>query len=157
MADYKNKIKALAERNRLATTDEERTAVTAEMNSLRSENEQAFTEALEGLIKSTAEDVQERRMVERLGKTTDIEKITDMKERMRDIYLAVSWRNISRTYFDKSVSWFQQKMYGIDGNGGVGGFTPEEADKLYCALNDLADRIRHAADKIKASVTDTSL
>ena len=42
------------------------------------------------------------------------EKITDMKKRMRDIYLAVSWREISRTYFDKSVSWFQQKMYGID-------------------------------------------
>ena len=38
------------------------------------------------------------------------EKITDMKKRMRDIYLAVSWREISRTYFDKSVSWFQQKM-----------------------------------------------
>ena len=78
------------------------------------------------------------------------EKITDMKKRMRDIYLAVSWREVSRTYFDKSVSWFQQKMYGIDGNGGVGGFTPDEADKLYCALNDLADRIRRAADNIKA-------
>ena len=81
------------------------------------------------------------------------EKITDMKKRMRDIYLAVSWREVSRTYFDKSVSWFQQKMYGIDGNGGVGGFTPEEADKLYCALNDLADRIRKAADNIKAPAT----
>ena len=40
------------------------------------------------------------------------EKITDMKKRMREIYLAVSWREVSRTYFDKSVSWFQQKMYG---------------------------------------------
>ena len=77
------------------------------------------------------------------------EKITDMKQRMSDIYLAVSWREISRTYFDKSVSWFQQKMYGIDGNGGTGGFTPDEAERLYGALNDLADRIRRAADKIK--------
>ena len=82
------------------------------------------------------------------------EKITDMKKRMRDIYLAVSWREISRTYFDKSVSWFQQKMYGIDGNGGVDGFTPEEAVTLYCALNDLADRIRRAADNIKAPATE---
>ena len=32
------------------------------------------------------------------------EKITDMKKRMREIYLAVSWREVSRTYFDKSVS-----------------------------------------------------
>ena len=82
------------------------------------------------------------------------EIITDMKKRLQDIYLAVSWREVSRTYFDKSVSWFQQKMYGIDGNGGVDGFTPEEADKLYCALNDLADRIRRAADNIKAPSTE---
>ena len=58
MTDYKDKIKALAERNRLATTDEERAAVSAEMNALRSENEQAFTEALEGLIKTTAKDIE---------------------------------------------------------------------------------------------------
>ena len=67
MTDFKNKIKALAERNRLATTDEERAAVAAEMNALRSEDEQAFAEALEGLIKMTAEDVQEMRMANRLG------------------------------------------------------------------------------------------
>ena len=67
MTDYKNKIKALAERNRLATTDEERAAVAAEMNALRSEDEQAFTEALEELVKTTAEDVQEMRMANRLG------------------------------------------------------------------------------------------
>lgn len=84
------------------------------------------------------------------------ERITDMKKQLRDIYLTVSWREVSRTYFDKSVSWFQQKMYGIDGNGGVGGFTPEEADKLRRALNDLADRIRRAADGIKAPATGTS-
>lgn len=47
MNKLRAKIKSLAERNRLATTDEERAAVAAEMNTLRSENEQAFTEALE--------------------------------------------------------------------------------------------------------------
>ena len=62
------------------------------------------------------------------------DKITDMKNRMSDIYLSVSWREISRTYFEKSVPWFQHKMYGIDGNGGVGGFTPEEAQQLRGAL-----------------------
>ena len=78
------------------------------------------------------------------------DKITDMKNRMSDIYLSVSWREISRTYFEKSVSWFQHKMYGIDGNGGVGGFTPEEAQQLRGALVDLSDRIRRAADSIPA-------
>ncbi|MGM9689892.1 MAG: DUF5053 domain-containing protein [Bacteroidaceae bacterium] len=78
------------------------------------------------------------------------ERITDMKARMRDIYLSVSWREIVRTYFKKSVPWFQQKMYGIDGNGGVGGFSPEEAAQLRGALIDLSDRIRRAADNIEA-------
>lgn len=77
------------------------------------------------------------------------QQISDMKMRLSDIYLSVSWRELSRTYFDKSVSWFQQKMAGIDGNGGVGGFSPEEAEQLYGALNDLANRIRKAADNIK--------
>lgn len=77
--------------------------------------------------------------------------ISNMKQRMSDIYLAVSWREIKRDYFNngKSMSWFQHKMYGIDGNGGVGGFTQEEAEQLYGALNDLADRIRRTADNIK--------
>lgn len=68
----------------------------------------------------------------------------------RDIYLSVSWREISRTYFEKSVSWFQHKMYGIDGNGGVGGFSPEEAQQPRGALIDLSERIRKAADNIPA-------
>ena len=81
------------------------------------------------------------------------ERITDMKARMRDIYLSVSWREIVRTYFKKSVPWFQQKMYGIDGNGGVGGFSPEEAAQLRGALKDLSDRIRRAADNIEPPAT----
>ena len=59
MNELKAKIKSLAERNRLARTDEERAAVAAEMSTLKSENEQAFTEALEALIKTTADAVQE--------------------------------------------------------------------------------------------------
>lgn len=79
-------------------------------------------------------------------------KITDMKQRMGDIYLAVSWREIARTYFDRSVPWFQHKMYGIDGNGGSGGFTDEEAQQLRGALADLSNRIRKAADSIPAAI-----
>lgn len=37
--ELRAKIKSLAKRNRFATTDEERAAVAAEMNTLRSENE----------------------------------------------------------------------------------------------------------------------
>lgn len=41
-------------------------------------------------------------------------------------------------------------MYGIDGNGGIGGFTPEEAEQLRGALVDLSDRIRRAGYNIVA-------
>lgn len=78
------------------------------------------------------------------------ELITDMRQRMRDISLSVSWREISNTYFKKSVSWFYHKLDGIDGNGGVGGFNQTEAAQLRGALYDLADRIRRAADGIEA-------
>ena len=84
------------------------------------------------------------------------EKITDMKFRMSDIYLSISWREVARTYFDKSVPWFQHKMYGIDGNGGEGGFTPEEANQLKTALIDLSNRILRAADNIPAPASTIS-
>ncbi len=87
--------------------------------------------------------------METIAKTRE-NRITDMKARMQDIYLAISWRELARTYFDKSVPWFQQKMYGQDGNGGVGGFTPEEAVKLQNALFDLSNRIRRAGESITA-------
>ncbi len=81
--------------------------------------------------------------------TNQDKRITDMKARMQDIYLAVSWRELVRTYFNKSVPWFQHKMYGIDGNGGTGGFSEEEAKQLQSALYDLSNRIRKAADSIE--------
>ena len=46
--------------------------------------------------------------------------ITDMKKKVRDIQMAISWRDFANTYFQRSSSWFYHKMDGIDGNGGVG-------------------------------------
>lgn len=74
--------------------------------------------------------------------------ITDMKQRMGDILLSVSWREVARNYFGKSSSWFYHKMDGIDGNGGVGGFTPNEAETMRNALLDLSRKIQEAAAKI---------
>ncbi len=74
--------------------------------------------------------------------------ISDVKAKMSDILVAVSWREIARTYFGKSSSWLYHKLDGIDGNGRSGGFTPDEAEQLKGALCDLADRIRRAADSI---------
>ena len=125
MNDLKNKIKSLAERNRLAKNDEERAAVAAEMNALRQEDEQAFTEALEGLIKTTADEVQEQRMAERLGEITDM----------------VSMAYIAKTYFKKSRSWLAHKLNGNIVNGKPSQFTDEELNTLRFALNDMSNKL----------------
>lgn len=125
MNDLRDKIKALAERNRLAKNDEERAAVAAEMNALRQENEQAFTEALEGLIKTTADEVQEQRIAERLGEITDM----------------VSMAYIAKTYFKKSRSWLAHKLNGNIVNGKPSQFTDEELNTLRFALNDMANKL----------------
>lgn len=74
--------------------------------------------------------------------------VTDMKRKVQDILMAVSWRDFANTYFQKSSSWFYHKMDGIDGNGGAGGFNQQEAEQMRGALIDLSNRIRHAAENI---------
>lgn len=65
-----------------------------------------------------------------------------------DIILDVTWAKISKRYFGKSSSWIYNKIKGIDGNGGVGGFTDAEREQLRGALVDFADRLRVTADKL---------
>ena len=125
MTDYENKIKVLAERNRLATTEEERAAVAAEMNALRGKDEKAFTEAVEELIRTTADEVQEQRMAERLGEITDM----------------VSMAYIAKTYFKKSRSWLAHKLNGNIVNGKPSQFTEEELKTLRYALSDMASKL----------------
>lgn len=74
--------------------------------------------------------------------------ISDMKSRLQDILVTISWREIAREYFGKSASWLYHKMDGIDGNGGKGGFTEQEAEIMRGALIDLSNRLRVCADKI---------
>lgn len=74
--------------------------------------------------------------------------ITDMKKRISDVQMAISWRDFANTYFQRSSSWFYHKMDGIDGNGGKGGFNEEEAEQFRNALFDLSSRIRRVAENI---------
>lgn len=46
------------------------------------------------------------------------EKDNTAKQRMQDILLCVSWREIANTYFDRPASWLYNKLNGIDDNGG---------------------------------------
>lgn len=77
---------------------------------------------------------------------TQTDVIRDAKVRLSDILIAISWREIARTYFGKSASWLYHKLDGIKSDGTQGGgFSPEEAKQLKAALNDLANRINSAA------------
>ncbi|MDO4706943.1 MAG: DUF5053 domain-containing protein [Porphyromonadaceae bacterium] len=76
------------------------------------------------------------------------ERPESTKAKVRDILVDVSWRSIAAGYFHKSVSWFYQRLNGIDGNGKPTDFTPEEREQLRGALCDLAERIRRAADNL---------
>ena len=76
------------------------------------------------------------------------EKTSTMKVQLKDILLAISWSDLSRTYFQKPNSWLYHKLDGIDDNKVPTEFNEEEKLQLKGALSDLADRIRRAADNI---------
>ena len=76
------------------------------------------------------------------------EEAKTMKQKLADLLVAISWADLSRTYFGKSNSWLYHKMNGIDDNGKPTIFTEEEKEFLKGALYDLSNRIRIAADNI---------
>lgn len=66
-----------------------------------------------------------------------------------DIYDLITWGDFAREFFpDHSVTWFYNKMRGVDGNGGAGTFTQEEREQLKGGLCALADRLRNAASRL---------
>ncbi len=73
---------------------------------------------------------------------------TNIRPKLDDIDDNLMWGQLAEDYFDKSASWFYNKLRGVDGNGGVGGFTDAELLQLKGALCDLADRIRRVADNL---------
>lgn len=77
-----------------------------------------------------------------------MEKQNTIKQKLSDILMVISWREIARQYFSKSSSWLYHKLDGINGNGGKGGFTDEERKKLKDSLLDLSERIKKATEEI---------
>lgn len=54
---------------------------------------------------------------------------------------AISWADVSRTYFGKSSSWLYHKLRGIDGNGKPTKFSEDEITTLKESLLDLSKKI----------------
>ena len=73
---------------------------------------------------------------------------SDVKQRLSDIAMKITWREIAHDYFGKSSSWLYHKLDGIDGNGGRGGFTKDELYTLKFALTDLSTKIKAAAERL---------
>lgn len=71
-------------------------------------------------------------------------RIMDMKKRVSNISVEISWREIARQYFGKSSSWLYHKLDGLDG-----GFSNQEAIDFKNALIDLSNRIKECAEKIE--------
>lgn len=77
------------------------------------------------------------------------ELISDARTRLADILVAISWREIARSYFGKSSSWLYHKLDGIKSDGSPGGgLTEAERIQLKESLEDLATRINIAASKL---------
>ncbi len=74
--------------------------------------------------------------------------VSDVKSRLSDIMMKITWREVAHDYFGKSSSWLYHKLDGKDGNGRPGGFTQEELFQLKGALCDLSAKIRKAADRL---------
>ena len=75
--------------------------------------------------------------------------MTDARQKLDDILVEISWREIAHTYFGKSSSWLYHKLNGVRSDGSPGGgFTPSEAERLRASLLDLSARIATAANSL---------
>lgn len=68
--------------------------------------------------------------------------MASIKEELNDILMFISWRQFSRSYFNRSSSWIYHKLDGIDP------ITDSERLKLKESLLSLSERIRNCADSI---------
>lgn len=121
----KERIQALAARNRAAKTEEEKQGIALEMEALKNENPKEFTEALESLVKTTAKEVENLTMAERMGEITKM----------------VSMAYIAKKYFGKSRSWLAHKLNGNTVNGKAAQFSDEELSTLKSALSDMSQKL----------------
>lgn len=121
----KEQIRQLAERNRMAKTAEEKEAIAREMEALKNQDPEAFTEALESLIHSTAKEVNDLTIAEKMGEATKM----------------ISMAYISKTYFGKSRSWLAHKINGNKVNGKIAAFTDEERNTFKHALADMSQKL----------------
>ena len=75
-------------------------------------------------------------------------KQKEIKPILSDVLLDITWSKIAKRYFGKSSSWMYNKINGVDGNGGTGGFTDAEREQLKGALIDFSFRLRTVSEQL---------
>ena len=70
------------------------------------------------------------------------------KNKLEDILLLVSWREVSRRYFGKPSSWMYGKIDGTNNGDPESSFTEEELAVLKKSFLDISDRFRSIAEEL---------
>ncbi|MFJ1430981.1 DUF5053 domain-containing protein [Capnocytophaga canimorsus] len=121
----KTKIQALKQQYVKAKTEEEREQINAQISQLASENDQEFVEAMKYSIEDTLEKAKE----------------LSVKVRLNEVLPILPLSYIAEHYFQKSKSWFYQRLNGNIVNGSPAQFTQEEIKTLNFALQDLSKKL----------------
>lgn len=119
------KFEELKKKDIAAKSDRERLTIDKELEQLANNDPEGFEAVFIASAKQTLEDAKRLRI----------------KEQMREITQFVSMSYIAKNYFNKTKSWFSQRINGNDVNGRPARFTPEEIDTLNRAFSDLSQKL----------------
>jgi uncharacterized protein (DUF1778 family) len=108
-----------------AKTDAEREKVLIELAQLADNDPNGFKNAVMESARQTLENAKALKVKEQLEKISDI----------------ISMSYIAKNYFNKSKSWFSQRLNEFDVNGKPVKFTPDEIDTLNFAINDISNKL----------------
>ncbi len=76
-----------------------------------------------------------------IKQTQELSHIVDIRKQMKEVLPIVSVSHIAKTYFNRSASWFYQRLNGNLVHGKPATFTPEEIDTLNHAFEDIGKKI----------------
>ncbi|MDR1757146.1 MAG: DUF5053 domain-containing protein [Culturomica sp.] len=122
----KEKYEKLRDLEMLSESDAELEKIHAELEQLADRDPEGFETAV----------------LECAGKTLADAKVLKIKEQMVQISSMISMSYIAKHYFNKSKSWFSQRINEFDVNGKPAKFTPEELETLNFAIRDISEKLR---------------
>ncbi|MDR2816390.1 MAG: DUF5053 domain-containing protein [Proteiniphilum sp.] len=78
----------------------------------------------------------------------DINDTLNVRDLLAEILPLVSVSHLSKKYFDKSASWFYQRMNGNLVHGKPAKFTPDELITLRRALDELSEKFSQTSKQL---------